>query len=211
MWQLLGFNRRAHRLALALGMTIPALFLGSCDDEDSGYVVAAVHAFYTPQELDSDAALAGTWQYEDDVKFVFTADENGTYAVAVEEDETDRQLTSHFEGHLFRLGPDSFMDLYPTSAPSGSEFYLLHFFRCHTVAKVDLSADRLEMKFVSAAWLSRQIKAGTVSTSYAKSGGVLLLTATTEEMQELLSLNASGEETFEPALEFERVRDEETQ
>jgi hypothetical protein len=50
-----------------------------------------------------------------------------------------------------------------------------------------------------------------VSTSYAKSGGVLLLTATTEEMQELLSLNASGEETFEPALEFERVRDEETQ
>jgi hypothetical protein len=210
MWHPLRCKRRVHRLAVALGI-IPALILAGCDEEDSAYVVTAVHPFYTPQDLDSDGALAGTWQYEDDVKFVFTADENGAYAVAVEEDETDRHFTSHFEGHLFRLGPDSFMDLYPTSVPSGSEFYLLHFFRCHTVAKVDLSADRLEMKFVSAAWLAKQIKAGTVTASYTKSGEILLLTATTDEMQELLYLNVSGEETFERALVFERVRDEEAQ
>ena len=201
-----------YRLASILALGVAAWSLTGCDDEDSACVVSAVHPFYTPQDLDSDGAIVGAWKYQDEVTFVFTPGDNNILNVTVEEEvEPEKRFTSRFEGHLFRLGPDSFLDLYPASVPEGSEFYLLHFFRCHTVAKVDLSADRLEMKFVSAAWLSRQIKAGTVSTSYAKSGGVLLLTATTEEMQELLSLNASGEETFEPALEFERVRDEETQ
>ena len=85
------------------------------------------------------------------------------------------------------------------------------FVRCHTVVKVDLSAGRLEMRFVSPAWLAKQIKAGTVTIAHAKSDEILLLTATTEEMQELLYLNASDENAFREAIVFERTGEEEAQ
>ena len=201
-----------YRLASILALGVAAWSLTGCDDEDSACVVSAVHPFYTPQDLDSDGAIVGAWKYQDEVTFVFTPGDNNILNVTVEEEvEPEKRFTSRFEGHLFRLGPDSFLDLYPASVPEGSEFYLLHFFRCHTVAKVDLSAGRLEMRFVSPAWLASQIKEGAVTIAHAKSDEILLLTATTEEMQELLYLNASDENAFGEAVVFERTGEEEEQ
>ena len=206
------WTSRWYRLAIILALGIAAWSLTGCDDEDSACVVSAVHPFYTPQDLDSDGAIVGAWKYEDEVTFVFAPGDNNILNVTVEEEEEpEKRFTSRFEGHLFRLGPDSFLDLYPASVPEGSEFYLLHFFRCHTVVKVDLSAGRLEMRFVSPAWLAKQIKAGTVTIAHAKSDEILLLTATTEEMQELLYLNASDENAFREAIVFERTGEEEAQ
>jgi len=203
---------RWYQLPIILALGIAAWSLTGCDDEDSACVVSAVHPFYMPQDLDSDGAIVGAWKYEDEVTFVFTPGDNNILNVTVEEEEEpEKRFTSRFEGHLFRLGADSFLDLYPASVPEGSEFYFLHFFRCHTVAKVDLSAGSLEMRFVSPAWLAKQIKAGTVTIAHTKSDEILLLTATTEEMQELLYLNVSDENAFREAIVFERTGEEEAQ
>lgn len=205
------FATGGYGCLLFVFLVLAASCLAGCDEEDAFLAVTAVRPFYTPQDLTTDGALAGTWSYEDEVTFVFTPNDDSTYNVVVEEAEGDKHFTSHFEGHLFRLGPDYFLDLYPTSVPEGSEFYFLHFFRCHTATKIDFPGDRLEMRFLSPFWLATQIKAGAVSIEHAKSQEILLLTATTQQMQELLYLNANDDDAFPEPIVFERGRDEEAQ
>ncbi|HTP68423.1 MAG TPA: hypothetical protein VMJ35_05920 [Dongiaceae bacterium] len=196
------------RFQLAIVLAAAALALGGCDDE-SAFVVSAVQPYYTTQDLTTDGALPGAWRLEDeDVTFTFTPAEGNAYNVTVDDKEQDKNFSSRFEGHLFRLGADSFLDLYPNSVPPGSEFYLLHFFPCHTVARIDFRGDQLEMSFVSPRWLATQIKAGAVNIAHTNSDEILLLTATTQEMQELLNLNASDDNAFGEPLVFERAQEE---
>ena len=202
---------RLHRAAMVLALGITAFVLAGCDEEDLALCVTAVRPFYTEQDLTTDAGLLGTWDVEGEVRFTFTPAENNSYNVIVEEIENDKHATSRFEGHLFRLGADSFLDLFPASVPEGSEFYLLHLFRCHTVAKVDFRGDQLQMRFMNPTWFAEQIKASALTTPHATANDVLLLTGTTQEMQELLFLNANDDSAFGETLGFERARDEEEQ
>jgi hypothetical protein len=199
---------RLPRLFWALALAAIAVGFVGCDEDDSAIVVTAVQPFYTQQDVNTDATLLGTWQYEDEVSFTFTPGENGAYTVIVDEHDSDKRFTSRFEGHLFHLGADSFLDLYPTSVPEGSEFYVLHFFRCHTAIKVAFRGDQFEMRFLSPTWLAKQIKAGAVSVAHAKSPDILLLTGSTQEMQDLLFLNASDQDAFGEAMLFEQAFDQ---
>lgn len=206
-------------LVILLALASLALGLGGCDEGDYAAIVTAVHPFYTPQDVTSDADLAGTWLYFDSVnkdgesedggnaslRFTFTPVENNSYTVIVEETDSGKHFSSRFEGHLFRLGAESFLDLYPASIQEGSAFYFLHFFPCHTVMRIDFRGGRLEMTFLSASWLAKQIKSGAVGVTHANSDDILLLTATTQEMQEVLFLNANDENAFAETLRFDRA------
>jgi hypothetical protein len=195
-------------LMAVLAFGFSAFGLCGCDDED---VVSSVQPHFMPQDVTTDVDLSGTWEYEEEVQFTFTPGEQDAYDVVVEEQEDDRHYTSHFAGHLFPLGGDSFLDLYPTKIPEGSEFYYMHFFPCHTVAKIEFPGGDMQMTFLSASWLSKQIKAGTISIPHAAANGTLLLTATTQELQEVLFMNASNEEAFHDPIRFERPRNKEPQ
>jgi len=206
LWRLVP---RFRALALVLCLVGCASALGGCEDEDFALIVTGVQPFYTTQDLTSDAALAGTWQSEDEVAVSFEAEENNAYTVVVTENADSKSAESRFEGHLFRLGNDSFLDLHPLSSPDAPAFYLLHFFPCHAVAKVEFAGDRLELTFLNATWLLRQLKTGAVSIAHAKSGDILLLTASTQETQELLFLHASDEGAFTETLSFDRAQGKE--
>jgi len=200
---------RRRRMTAILTMAGVAFSLVGCDEDDAAAIVSAAEPFYTPQDVTTDAGLLGTWQYEDEVTFTFTPGEKNTYDVNIGEDEGDKHLNSKFEGHLFRLGPDLFLDLYPASVPEGSEFFLLHFFRCHTVMKIEFGSDRVQMTFLNASWLGQQLKAGTVTLPYVRSGDILLLTASTQELQEVLFLDAGDPTAFGEAIELVHANDEE--
>lgn len=199
----------ATLVALALGLL--TFSLNGCDGEDSALVVSSVQPHFTPQDVTTDGDLPGTWQYQDEVSFMFTLGDRSAYDVTVEEKENDKHYTSHFRGHLFHLGADAFLDLYPTQIPAGSEFYYMHFFPCHTVAKIDFLGAELQMTFLSAPWMSKQIRAGTICIPHAATNDTLLLTATTQELQEVLFANANNEEAFGDPLRFERAPSEEAQ
>jgi len=200
---------RRQRIAAILTLAGVAFSLVGCDEADSTAIVCAAQPFYTRQDIATDAGLLGTWQYEEEITFTFAPGEKNTYDVTIGEDEGQKHFTSKFEGHLFRLGPDLFLDLYPASVPEGSEFFVLHFFRCHTVMKIELQDNQLQMMFLNPSWLTQQLKTGAVTLPHASSGDILLLTASTQELQELLFLNANDETAFEEAIEFVRVNDKE--
>jgi len=186
-----------------------SLGLAACDEDDSAVFVSSVQPNFTELDLTTDGALPGTWSYEGELTLVFQSREQSQYDVVLEENENGKRRTSHFEGHLFRLGPDTFLDLYPTQLPDGSEFYQLHFFPSHTVAKIEFFGDEMRLTFLSAPWLSREIKDGAISLPHAITNGALLLTATTKEIQEVLSANSSNEQAFSEPIPFEQVTHEE--
>lgn len=200
------------RPLLVIFTAILAITLAGCD----AYFVSSLHPYFDQQDLSTDGALSGTWAYKEEhsqeqVRFIFTVHDDQTYEVVVEENEDGKRTSARFEGHLFRLGADSFLDLLPSSEPAESAFYVLHTVRCHSVAKVEFRRSDLQLTFLNPGWLSKQMKEGAVSVPHESVDDELLLTGSTQELQEFLSANSSDDAAFSDAILFERARDEEAQ
>jgi len=195
----------AFVIAAALGFATVDLF--ASNDEPAAEWVSSVQPFYTSQDLTTDVALVGDWHYGQEVTLTFTPTNKGSYKLVLRDMSHDKPDTYTFDAHLFRLGVDSFLDLYPTSVPKSAELYALFSVPCHVVAKVSFPDDRLQLIFLNAAWFADQSKSGNITISHIQTDGLILLTATTEEMQELLYLNAASEEAFNEHIEFGRPDD----
>jgi hypothetical protein len=206
-------TRTACRPLLVILTAILAITVAGCDE----HFVSALHPYFDQQGLNTDGALPGTWVYKEEnsqeqVRFIFTVHDDQTYDVVVEENDDGKRTSSRFEGHLFRLGADSFLDLLPSSEPAESAFYVLHLVRCHSVARVEFRQSDLQLTFLNAGWLSQQMKEGAVSVPHKSVDDVLLLTGSTLELQEFLSANSSDDAAFSDPILFERARhDEEAQ
>ena len=95
-----------------------------------------------------------------------------------------------------RLGALWFIDFLPNGETVGSEFYQMHLFRAHSIARIDLSQDTLQMAFLDATWLEKKIDEKAVDISHQKVDGMLLLTGATEEVQDLLFLHGNDDGAF---------------
>ena len=182
-------------LYLAIVLAVGGLMMSACDD--GGGFVLALEPFYTPADLQSDQALVGAWATtEDDATFNFEPGEGQKYRVVVKEKDEGRESSAEFEAHLMRLGGLWFIDFLPNGETAGSEFYQRHLFRAHSIARIDLSQDTLQMTFLDATWLEKKIDEKAVDISHQKVDGMLLLTGTTEEVQDLLFLHGNDDEAF---------------
>src|SRR5438034_8089848 len=54
--------------------------------------------------------------------------------------------------------------------------------RAHTIARLEIKQDSIQMAFLSASWLKAKIQEKSVDTPYVKADDALLLTGTTEEV-----------------------------
>lgn len=195
----------------AVGMALALVSVGAagCDDSGNPFVVS-LQPFYTKVDLETDPGLIGTWRdKEGDVSFTFEAGTEKEYTLVVKEREGEQETSGEFEAHLMRLGGWWFIDLFPQNYSGGDEFYRVHFFRGHSIARVELGQDSMQMAFFSASWLSARIEEKNIDTPHEKADGSLLLTGTTEEVQELAYFYGNDEKAFADPLSLERARAEE--
>ena len=182
-------------LYLAIVLALGGLMMGGC--EDSGGFVLSLEPSYMPANLESDQALLGAWTTtEGDATFNFEQGEGQKYRVVVKEKDEGRESSAEFEAHLMRLGALWFIDFLPNGEAGGSEFYQRHLFRAHSIARIELSQDTLEMAFLDATWLQKNIDERAVDISHQKIDGMLLLTGATEEVQHLLFLHGNDDGAF---------------
>ena len=169
--------------------------MSGCDD--GGGFVLSLAPSYTPADLESDHGLVGTWTTtEGDATLNFEQGEQGEYRVVVREKDGGRESSAEFEAHLMRLGALWFIDFLPIREAGGGEFYQMHLFRAHSIARIELSEDTLQMVFFDATWLQKKIDEKAVDISHQKTDGTLLLTGTTEEVQQLLFLHGNDDGAF---------------
>ncbi len=207
--KILGWPHRGEWvMGIALAMT--GFAAAGCDDLGNSFVVS-LQPFYTKLDLEADPGLAGTWKdQEGDVSFTFEEGAKKEYTMVVKEREGGQETSGEFEAHLMRLGGSWFIDLFPKNTSSrGDEFYRSLSFRGHSIARVELGQDSMKMAFMSGSWLSARIKEKSIDTPHEKADGSLLLTGTTEEVQELANLYANDEKAFAEPLTLERTRVEE--
>jgi len=186
-----------------------------CDSDGNPFVMS-LQPFYTQVDLEADSRLNETWtDKEGDVTFAFEQRrEKGKekeYELVVKEKDGEQQVSGKFEVRLVQVGAFWFLDIYPKSREGVNEFYRMHFIRAHTIARVEIKQDSIQMAFLSASWLKAKIKENRVDTPYVKADDALLLTGTTEELQELVFCYASDDQAFADPLLLERQRLEEEQ
>jgi hypothetical protein len=203
-------GKRAWRWSWLLGatLTVGSLIATGCDSDGNPFVVS-LQPFYTQLDLEADARLNGMWSdKEGDVTFSI---EQGTekgkeneYRVVVKEKEEEQEVSGEFEARVVRLGGSDFLDLYPESSKEGNDFYRLHFMRAHTIARVDIQEDSIQLAFLSASWLKAGLDEKSVDTPCMKVDDSLLLTGTTEDLQELVFSHTNDDEAFGDPLLLEK-------
>ena len=186
---------RRWKRFLGFVAALGSLTIGGCD-AGSGFALS-LQPFYTPADLEVDHALSGAWTTnEGDITFSFEQGEGKEYRVVVKETDGGRETTSEFEAHLVRLGSCMFIDFLPGGGAGGSEFYQMHLFRAHSIARIELSWDTLQMAFFDGTWLRKKIDEKSVDVAHEQTDGTLLLTDTTEEVQDLVFLHSNDSEAF---------------
>ena len=208
-----GSQRRTWLIGatLALVSIVPT----GCDSDGNPFVVS-LQPFYTQVDLEADSRLNETWtDKEGDVTFAFEQRrEKGKekeYELVVKEKDGEQQVSGKFEVRLVQLGAFWFLDIYPKNNEGKSEFYRMHFIRAHTITRVEIKQDSIQMAFLSASWLKAKIKENSIDTPYVNASDALLLTGTTEELQELVFRYANDDQAFADPLLLERQRLEEEQ
>ena len=180
---------------LGIALAVGSLFIAGCDD--SGGFVLSLQPSYTPADAEVDQRLVGGWTTkEGDVTFRFERGEGKSYRVVVTETDGGKESSAGFEAHLMWLGGFSFLDFFPNSAPGVSDLLQMHLLRAHSIARVELSPDTLQMAFFDGAWLQKNIEEKSVDVSYQETNGMPLLTGPTEEVQSLLFLHGNENEAF---------------
>jgi hypothetical protein len=181
--------------SLGLFLALGSLLMSGCD-EGSGFVLSLQPA-YTELDLDLDSGLNGTWAGDDgDVTFYFEQSEGRAYKLVVTEKTEGEPAAGEFQAHLLHLGAYSILDILPTGDPAGSPFYNMHLLRGHSFARVEFHQDSLQLTFFSGSWLKKKIEDHSVDVPHQESDGTLLLTGTTQEVQDLLFLYANDGEAF---------------
>jgi hypothetical protein len=195
------------------GLLVAALAAGSiaangCDSGGPAFVMS-LQPVYTQADLEADARLNGNWSDEEgDVTFSF---EQGTekgkeneYKLVVKEKNGEQEESGEFEARIVRLGAYYFLDIYPQSSKEGSEFYRMHFTRAHTIARVEIDENSIQLAFLSGIWLRSKIDEKSVDALYVETEDALLLTGTTAEVQDLVYSHANDDKAFADPILLEK-------
>jgi hypothetical protein len=193
---------------LVAALAVGSIVATGCDGDGALFVVS-LQPVYTQLDLEADSRLNGMWSdKEGDVTFSFEqATENGKaneYKLVVKEKNGEQEESGEFEVRVVRLGAYHFLDIYPQSSKEGSDFYRLHFTRAHTFARLEINEDSIQLAFLSASWLEAKMDEKSVDTPCVKVDDELLLTGTTEEVQEFVFSYASNDEAFANPVLLER-------
>ena len=78
----------------------------------------------------------------------------------------------------------------------------------HTIAKLTIVNDTLNISWFDITWLEDQIKEKKIKIRHEKNGENILLTAKTKDLQKMISKNADNEEAFKDGVKLKLVRSE---
>lgn len=106
--------------------------------------------------------------------------------------------TVRFSAQLGMLDGKYFLDIHPnkpdTKVKNG--FYNYHLFSVHTISRLWIEDDTLKLSMLDNDWLAKMIDNNAFKISHARPGGQLILTASTEELQALVTKYADNTKAF---------------
>lgn len=172
--------------------------------------VPSVNQFYTDKDVVTDARLAGTWaeagKKEKAVTWTFTASTNNAYAVALKDDDGK---TGQFEGHLFKLKKEMFLDLTPTECKFDDKqaaFANIAMLPGHLLFRVKLADDKFSMAICNPDWIKKFLEANPTAIAHRVVTDGIILTAETAALQKFVLAHLGKDELFGEFGDYERAK-----
>jgi hypothetical protein len=135
------------------------------------------------------APLDGTWLNNTQNQiYVFQPIGGRSYIAMIVDQKRD---TIQYVVVAGQLGGQWFLDSYP-KAPPGDH----HVLSAHMFHRISIVGDTLTMASLESDWLEKMIDSKKISIPHARRDGEAILTASTEELQQLLTRFANDPEAF---------------
>lgn len=160
--------------------------------------VLTLNSLFTSQDVTYDPALVGVWQATDATWTIKPFDQKGgRYQLqTVMKDQPNQR----WYATLGTIGTNRFLELLPQRPNEihPKAFYGGHFIELRSFWKVALAGDTLTLTSMSTQWLDAMLKQNNVSVKYERrdNGGMLFLTASTEELQDFVAKYADDPGAF---------------
>lgn len=166
-------------------MAIAAALLYGC--------VQSLHPLYTKKTLVFEPKLLGTWVEEkDNDTWTFTQKDSTRYELVY----TEKGNAATFAAHLVKLNKYYFLDLYPASPDIKNDFYKFHFLRAHSFLRVWFTDSTLKLAILDQSWLKKMVTGKKLKIRHEKVDDNIILTASTPDLQKLVTRYADDQEAF---------------
>ena len=158
--------------------------------------IPSIHPLYTDDELVFKNEILGSWHdATSEVEWIFEDSGENCYILKITEDNKPSILNCH----LVKLGTNFFFDFFPRDDnhfDNISGYLSMQFIAVHTFAKVNITADSIEIYRFDPSWLEEILQADPNQVKHEKTGEYILLTASTEELQKFVMAYAELEEMY---------------
>jgi hypothetical protein len=169
----------------------------------AGCVPTSVHPLYFKKDLIFIPELIGTWGNpadEEGDKLVFEQAGDNSYKMSYyesKEESGEEASWASFEAHLIRLGDNFFLDVFPEEPELKNDFYNLHLVPTHSFMRVAVVGDTLKLGIFDYSWLENNLEDGKVNLKHETRDDLIVLTASTEELQEFVAKYAKAAFPYE--------------
>lgn len=150
----------------------------------SGCLVPSLHPFYSDATLVTEPNLVGVWS-GDKVTWTFTAAAHKDYQLNLTQGDKSAKL----DVHLFKLGDDLYMDLYPQELPKDlplPDIYKLHLLPVHNVVHVVMDKDHIKGRILDLDKMKSLLKAYPQLLHHELVDNVVVLTDSPEAIETFL-------------------------
>ncbi|MFD2531093.1 hypothetical protein [Gracilimonas halophila] len=198
----------------------------------SGCFLKSVHPLVSDKETIELPGISGTWGNGDE-RFTFikegefddlsfngiggqdldiTMTDTGTdssgnlfrYFVIYEDLNDEQPDSSYFLGKFVQLDEDYYLDLYPFDV-FDVDFRSSHLLPVHTFSKIDLEEDSISINLFRDSWIEDQIRDNRVRIKHEKLEEGILITASTEELQQFIKKYGNVTEAYRDPITLNRV------
>lgn len=167
----------------------------------AGCPARSLQPLFTENDVTFNPAILGTWVNKGDL-YTFRQSREKNYEVVVHDTSSGRNDSVAYAVQLGKLGNSWFLDSFFSGDPG--DFHLLSM---HIISKVEFqSADSFTVSSLESDWLKKKIDDGSVTISHVERDGDIILTATTQELQQFVSRYANDSGAFPNPGEFVRVK-----
>jgi hypothetical protein len=181
-----------------LSAVLPILFLSAC--------IPSLQPFYTEKDLVFEPSLVGSFsENEGDGLWTFTKSADREYKLTIK----DKEKSSTFTAHLFKVGNDHFIDLYAAKESLDNwpreDFFKASLIPGHLVLKVPSFSPKLALQVMDEDGIKEYLKAnkGAVPHSFIESER-LVFTGSSEQMRDFLKRISSEEKGWGKPAEFQK-------
>jgi hypothetical protein len=133
-----------------------------------------------------------------------TDTEHPTYLVIYEDLSDEQPDSTYFLGSFIQLDQHYYLDLFPFDL-FHLDFWTSHLQPVHTFSKINLNRDSLSIQLFQDEWIEEQIRDHKVRIKHEKLDEGVLITASTNELQQFIIKYGNEQEAYRDPILLNRI------